>query len=172
MDKSTRKRQKCIKSAISAGDKAKSHCPPSLDASLKRALQQEIKAFSAKKVQADARKEAAISAAGGPSADAYQRWLEQNGGREPTEANPDVLSEDDGIKYLLSKKDPKFEGFLKEVRQTFSPRELRAWNMIMKHNMTYQETADLLSLPVGAVQTLLKRAKMKFIRYMEACKRA
>ena len=87
MKKSTRNRKFCCAPAISVGDACTSHCPPALNKAVKRALLNEIKNFDEKA----ARKEAVDSANGGNSANAYHSWLEQNGGHEPVEANPDVF---------------------------------------------------------------------------------
>src|SRR5258708_31722623 len=119
MKKTYRNGQSCHPSGLSAGNKASANCPPQLTKSVRKAILDEIKICDAEV----ARKEIAESARGGASADAYADWLDQNGGHEPTEANPDVLSENDGIKYLPSKEDGEMANLLTEVRQFFSARE-------------------------------------------------
>ena len=145
------------------GDKTLTTCPPSLNKSLKKALLKEIKEFKEKDAQLEAEK----SARGGPSLDAYNAWLDQNGGHEPIEANPDVLSENDGLIYSSSKKDSDMARLLTEVRQLFSKRELQAWNLVKKHNMSYREAADLLNISPNAVYEYVQSAKAKFIKFLE-----
>lgn len=164
MAKSARNRKSCSPSELNAGDKTSTTCPPALNKSVKLALLKEIKNFDVKK----ARKEIEESAKGGPSADAYHNWLEQNGGHEPVEANPDVLAENDGLKYIESKKDGPMASLLTDVRQAFSKKELQVWNLVMKHNLSQREAADLLSMTRRQLQTHLKRATDKFTKFMEA----
>ncbi len=164
--KSIRKSQICSPTELNAGDKTSTTCPPALNKSEKLALLNEIKSFDEKK----ALKEIEESANGGPSNDAYHRWLEQNGGHEPIEANPDVLSENDGLKYIESKKDNQMIELLKDVRHAFSKKELQVWNLVMKHNITQQEAADLLNITRRQLRTHLQRAHKKFKGFLEASK--
>lgn len=166
MKKSIRKGQSCHPSELSAGDKGVTSCPPDLNKSVKCALSNEIKNFDPK----TARKDAEDSANGGASSDAYNRWLDQNGGHEPIEANPDVLSESDGINYLPSKEDSESANLLTEVRQLLSTRELQVWNLVMRHNLPQQEAADLLNISRSSLRFYLKRANKKFKEFMEAKK--
>jgi DNA-directed RNA polymerase specialized sigma24 family protein len=41
----------------------------------------------------------------------------------------------------------------------------------MKHNMSYREAADLLDVSLSSVQNYVKRARLKFMKFMEAKKR-
>lgn len=163
MKKTYQNHRSCRKGQLNAGDKTSTTCPPSLNKSVKQALLNEIKNFDPK----IARKEAEISARGGPSLNAYNRWLDQNGGQEPTEANPDVLSEGEGIKFIPRKKDKQSVRLLTEFRQYLPTRQLQVWNLIMKHNLSYQEVADLLNLKVSTVQCYVERAKLKFAQFVE-----
>lgn len=168
--KSTRKRKSCIASTVSVGTKEKvtSHCPPDMTDSVKNALLLEIEQFNA----AEAKGGADASAAGGASSDAYHEWLSQNGGREPVEANPDIVAEDDGIKYLFSKKDNKLVCLLREFRQSLTSRELQVWNLVMKHQYSHRDAANLLHMQDRVLETYLTRAKTKFRKFAEAIKRA
>lgn len=158
-----RKRHLPCTPELNVGDKTLTTCPPSLNQSLKKALLKEIEDFNPK----DARLEAEKSARGGPSSDAYNSWLDQNSGHEPSEANPDVLSENDSLIYSPSKKDSTLARLLTEVRQLFSKRELQAWNLIKKHNMSYREAADLLNVSPNAVYEYVQSARTKFIKFLE-----
>lgn len=172
--KSNRKRKNCMSGYYSVGTKEKviGHCPPDLTDSVKTALEKEIADFKADPKQAEeVRKDAELSAAGGPSLDAYQEWLAHNEGQEPAEANPDIVDADDGIKYLPSKKDSKSARLLQEFRQSLTPRELQVWNLVMKHQYSQHETAQLLSIKQQVVLIYLKRAKAKFAKFAEAVKR-
>jgi len=131
---------------------------------VKRALSEEIKNFDTKV----AHKEIEEGARGDASMDAYHDWLDLHDGHEPTEANPDVLAESDGINYLPSKEDGEMANLLTEVRQFFSVRELQVWNLVMKHNLTQQEAADLLNISRPSLQNYLRRANKKFKEFMEA----
>lgn len=148
---------------LNAGDKAKTRCPSALNTAVKKALLKEISIFNA----ADAKRQAEESSKGGPSSEAYSTWLDQNGGHEPNEANPDVLSENDGLIYLPSKEDRHTAYLLEEVRQLFSPRELQVWNIVMKHNISYQDAADLLSISKATLQGYVRTAKAKFNKFIE-----
>jgi DNA-directed RNA polymerase specialized sigma24 family protein len=165
--KSYQKRPSCRKSPIGAGNSVLTGCPPALNKSVKKALLAEIKQFDAKAAQ----KEADDSAKGRRSIDAYTSWVYFHGGHEPLEANLDVLSEDEGLRYFPSTEDSETADLLKDVRQLFSPRELQAWNLVMRHNMSYREAADLLDVSLSSVQNYVKRARIKFMKFMEAKKR-
>lgn len=167
MNNTRQKRSICRKPALSVGDKTLNSCPPALNALVKRSLNKEIKNFNV----AEARREAALSAAGGPSQDAYHAWVEQNGGHEPVEANPDSLAEEDGIKFLPSKKDSALVNLLEEARQTFSDRERQAWNLVMRNCLSYQEAGDLLNISATTVQKYIERGKVKFIKFAQERKR-
>jgi len=138
-------------------------CPPVLGKSAKRALLAEIKQFDAR----ESKREVARSAAGNRSIDAYTSWVYIHGGHEPLEANLDVLSDEDGLKYFPSHDDSEMADLLRDVRQVFSPRELQAWNLVMRHRLSYREAADLLQVSMSAVQNYVKRARAKFVKFME-----
>lgn len=167
MDKSTRKFKKCHATSISAGIKEKvtNHCPPDMTDSVKKALEKEIADFDAAKTRQDIEE----GSDGGPSVNAYHDWL--MGGQELPEANPDVLSEDDGLKYIASKKDHETVRLLKEFRQALTKRELQVWNLIMTRQYSYREAAKLLNIDDSTLRTYLSRAKLKFTKYAEAIKR-
>jgi DNA-directed RNA polymerase specialized sigma24 family protein len=169
MKKSHRNRKFTHTIDVNAGANVATQCPPAMNKAVKRALLKEIKDFN----EREARKEAEVSARGGPSVDAYQQWREDRLQMpEPTEANPDILAEEDGLKYLPSKEDSEMANLLTEVRQLFSPRERQAWNLVMKHNLSYQDAADLLCLSKGTLQGYVRTARTKFKRYMEAMRDA
>lgn len=163
MKKSYQKRPSCRKSPVSAGADVTTSCPHTLSKSLKKALLAEIKDFDAK----GAKKDAELSAQGKRAVDAYTSWVYFHGGHEPTEANPDVLAEEDGIKFISSTEDSEAADLLKDVRQLFSARELQCWNLVMRHNMSYREAGDLLNLSLSTVQEYVRRAKDKFTKFME-----
>lgn len=164
MKKSYQKRPSCRKPPVGAGNQVSTNCPPALSKSAKRALLAEIKQFDAKAAQ----KAADDSAKGKRSVDAYSSWVYFHGGHEPLEANLDVLSEDEGIKYYPSNEDSDMADLLADVRHFFSARELQSWNLVMKHNMSYREAADLLNISLSSVQNYVKRAEKKFKKFMEA----
>lgn len=168
--KSTRKSKNCPPSQLSAGaiERASNSCPPHMSESVKKALEKEIDEFN----KAEAKQSANVSAAGGPTLDAYQEWLEQHGGNEVPEANPDVVSDEDGIKYLPSNKDGKTTSLLKEFRQSLSENELRVWTLMMKHSLSRRKTADLLSLDERDVGKYLRRAKQKMQQFSEGFRHA
>lgn len=168
MKKSTRNGPLCRKSPLSAGDNAANSCPPALKASVKRALKKEIENFDAQQARIDAEE----SAAGKSAVNAYSEWLEVNGGNEPMEANPDVLSEDDGINFLSKMDDDNTASLLEEARFTFSDKEHQCWNLVMIKNMTYQDTGDLLHLSKSTVKSYVERAKKKFTTYLQGVKNA
>jgi DNA-directed RNA polymerase specialized sigma subunit len=168
MDNSMQNEQKDHTIHVSAGDieHTNSHCPSDMTKKVKDALLEEIKRFDPLLAQ----KDADTSAAGGTSVDAYNDWLEQHGGQEPPEANPDVVSEDDGLHYITSKKDEDETRLLTEFRQILSIRELQVWNLVMKHQMSIKDAADLLRVSKSSAQVYLRKAKAKFTKFMEASK--
>lgn len=167
--KSAQNSNSCIASPLSVGtkDKVTGQCPPDMTDSVKQALLKEIEQFNA----AQAKRDADASAAGGPTSDAYHEWLSQNGGQEPIEANPDIVAEEDGIKYLISKKDNKLVCLLMEFRQSLTARELQVWNLVMKHQYSHRDAARLLNIKDRVLETYLTRAKSKFRRFAQAIRR-
>lgn len=164
MNKSTQKSLKPHTTDISVGkERSLSQCPPDMTQKVRDALLEEIRTFD----PALAKREAEKSAAGGRTMDAYHAWLEQHGGQEPAEANPDIVSEDEGLHYIASDKDDDETRLLKEFRQLLSTRELQVWNLVMRHTMSIQDAADLLRIKKGTAQSYLQTAKEKFTKFME-----
>lgn len=167
MHKSTQKSLKPHTTGISVGiERSLNQCPPDMTKKVRDALLEEIKNFD----PVLARREAEKSAVGGRTMDAYNSWLEQHGGQEPPEANPDIVPEDEGLHYITSNKDDDETRLLKEFRQLLSTRELQVWNLVMRHTMSIQDAADLLRIKKGTVQSYLQTAKEKFTKFMEANK--
>lgn len=166
MEKSTKKAKYCRTLHYSAGADPKINCPPYMTDKVKKRLEAEIKEFGKRK-RRTAKLDAELSSNGSESVDAYHSWVSLHGGRELPEANPDVLSDEEGINYFPSAGDSEEACLLEEVRQLFNPRELQAWNLVMRHGMSLSEAAELLKISKSAVQSYLKRAKLKFTQYME-----
>jgi len=163
MVKSKRNRGSCQESQLSAGADVNSTCPPELTSKVKTALEKEIASFNAKKTQDVIEREAVGSSA----LDAYHDWVDRNGGEEPLEANPDVLSEEEGVKFTRPEMSDEEVNLLKEVRHLFSTRELQVWNMVMVHGLSHQNCADLLHIDIKSAEMYLKRAERKFMSFME-----
>jgi DNA-directed RNA polymerase specialized sigma24 family protein len=163
MKKSTRKGQLRGTSDIGAGTDAQTNCPPTLNKRVRRSLQQEIRDFDA----LVAREEAEHSGRGNTDVSAYGAWVFMHGGHEPVEANPDVLSDEEGINYLPSNEDSAHVRLLLEVRQLFTLKELQAWNLVMRHGMSLGEAADLLGISKSSTRNHVDRAKVKFKKFME-----
>lgn len=168
--KLTRKVKFCMSSDPSAGAKAQAEgqCPPELTYRVKKALKEEIKNFDAKQAQ----KEMEESATGGPYIDAYQEWLDQHRGQELPEANPDIVCDEDGFKYIASKKIKNNEivRLLEEFRQSLTKRELQVWNLVMHKQYSHRLTADILKIKPRLIAVYLKRSKAKLVRFAEAMK--
>ena len=81
-----------------------------------------------------------------------------------------ILAEGSSIKFIATKRDKRSAKLLTDFRQQLPVRQLQVWNLVMKHNLSYQEVADLLHLKVSTVQCYVNRAKDKFKQYMEAVK--
>lgn len=165
MKNSHQNSKSCMASRLNAGDKmlVKSNCPAELTEKVKEALLKEIEAFD----KPSAQHEADVSATGGPTNDAYHDWLEQNEGHEPPEANPDIIAEGEGLNYITSNKDDSVVSLLKEFRQTLTARELQVWNLVMAHQLSHRQVERLLKVQRRSVSVYLKRAKVKFIKFME-----
>lgn len=175
MDKSIRKQRKGFELELNAGDveRAASQCPAHMSLKVKMALSKEIAEFEkSQKLQEQARQDAEQSANGGPNIDAYQEWLERNEGHEPPEANPDIVADEDGIKYLPSKRDYETDALLKEFRQALTVKQLQVWNLVMRHRMSNCKAASLLGISEMMVRKQLKLAKKKMYKFMEAIKDA
>lgn len=173
MDKSTRKRRKHHTLGLNAGDveRVVSECPAHMSLKVKMALLNEIAEFDKDKAR-QARNDAGQSARGGPNVDAYQEWLERNQGHEPREANPDTVSDEDGIKYTPSKRDYQTEALLKEFRQSLTDKQLQVWNLVMRHRMSYRKAADLLGIGLSTLRDHLRLAKRQFRKFAEAIRNA
>lgn len=164
MAKSTRKRTKRSALELNAGDveRAASQCPSHMSLKVKMALSKEIEDFQKDKgLQSQVRQDAEQSANGGPTIDAYQEWLERNEGHEPPEANPDIVSDENGIKYIPSKRDVETDNLLREFRQILTDKQLQVWNLVMRHRLSKRKAADLLGIDEKMVRKQLKAAKGK-----------
>lgn len=173
MEKSHQNRRSCRPSVHSArAEELIAHqCPPDMTVAIKAAFKKEIAAFD--EFDALAAKQAAeASAKGNKGSEEYSDWVEKHGGNELVEANPDLLSEEDRLKYLPISKDEAIARILKEFRETLSDRELQVWNLIMARQMTRKETASLLSISERTVSSCLRRGYTKFNKFAEAIKRA
>jgi DNA-directed RNA polymerase specialized sigma subunit len=171
MVKTMQKRRKRFALGLNAGDveRAASQCPAHMSLKVKKALSKEIEDFKrSAKAQTQTRQDAEQSANGGPTLDAYQEWLERNEGHEPSEANPDIVSDEDGIKYLPSKRDYETETLLKEFRQALTDKQLQVWNLVMRHNMSKRKAANLLCISEMMVRKQLAAAKQKLHKFGEA----
>lgn len=158
---------------LNAGDieRAASQCPANMSLKVKNALLKEIKNFEqSKEVKAQVHQDAEQSANGGPTLDAYQEWLERNEGHESPEANPDIVSDEDGIKYLPSKKDYEVDALLKEFRQALTDKQLQVWNLVMRHQMSNRKAGHLLGITEVMVRKQLKLARKKLHKFGEAIK--
>lgn len=173
MAKSTRKRRKTPSLELNAGDveRATSQCPAHMSLKVKMALSKEIEDFQGdKELQSQIRQDAEHSANGGPSIDAYQDWLERNEGHEPPEANPDIVADEDGIKYLPSKRDVETDNLLKEFRQSLTVKQLQVWNLVMRHQLSKRKTAELLSIDYKTVVQHLQAAKRRLHEFKKLFK--
>lgn len=116
-------------------------------------LRAEIAAFKADKdAEPELRAEIEKAACGGKDIDAYQKWVDENGGREPLEANPDQLTDDC----------PSPWGRPQAVDTTgLSELEKDVWALYREAGYSQEDIADQLAVTRKAVEMALRRATRK-----------
>lgn len=102
--------------------------------------------------QKEIRAEIERAANGGKDIDAYQKWVEENGGREPIEANPDHLTYDCN--------QPWAQNQLK-ITTGLSDLERDAWELCKEMGYTREDAAFELGVTPNAVKLAIKRARQK-----------
>lgn len=124
---------------------------PKLTAKQKADLEREIAAFDKKK-ERDTLAEIERAAKSGKDVDAYQLWVEENGGREPVEANPDQLTDD--CPQPWGRIVPKDTTGLSDL-------ERDAWELCKEMGYTRADAARELGVTENAIRTAVARARMK-----------
>lgn len=121
---------------------------PKLTPAQYRKLREEIAAFDEKATRAEIER----AANGGKDVDAYQKWVEENGGHEPVEANPDQLTDECSTPWAES-----------DLKNTVGLSELErdAWELCKEMGYTREDAARELGVTANAVRTALTRARQK-----------
>lgn len=126
---------------------------PKLTPAQFRKLQEEIAAFKKDKdAERELRAEIEKAATGGKDVDAYQKWVDENGGHEAVEANPDQLTSDAAQPWANIT--PADTTGLSEL-------ERDAWELCKELGYTREDAARELDVTPNAIRTALARARQK-----------
>lgn len=136
---------------------------PDLSATQKAKLLREIAQFDTAKTKRIIEE----NAVGKGDIDAYQDWVDNNGGLENKRANPDLLSEDESIDFGRPISDKTMELAKKEINAILSHREAQVWQKVMRDGLTLVETADKLRISQPTVSGYLKSAEKKVQKHFE-----
>ncbi len=103
----------------------------------------------------------------GTEASPYREWLDTRGiygnesdSREPKEANPDNLSEEQSLYYQAQSEDPRLE-IIQAVEKTLTDRQKEILRMCGNEGRTMENTAAILKISKGTVQKTLERIRQK-----------
>lgn len=149
---------------------------PKLTPALEAQLREEIAAFD-KKAEKETLERIEREAVGGKNIDAWKQWRQQQGkddhgakgSNEPVEANPDILSEDDAVKFETPTFSKQIVLATLEIKELLSFRESQVWQMVMRNGLSIKEAADKLRIGERTVEEYLSRAKAKVIEHFKDC---
>lgn len=134
---------------------------PTLTKALKAQLELEIKNFNKDKTLQEIER----NAVGRADKDAYEDWMEQHPGAEDPRANPDVLSEDEAMKFYPVDSDPDVEQAKTELMDLLSPREKQVWKLAMRDGVSVSQAAEKLRISKQAVSQYIKTATAKIQKH-------
>lgn len=103
----------------------------------------------------------------GTEASPYRDYLGEKGDRhqdhddkEPIQANPDQLSEDQGLYYQVPVNDPRI-GLVKEMWHTFTPMQQNVLQMCGYEGRSLDNCAVKLGVSKSRIQNVLSQVKKK-----------
>lgn len=103
----------------------------------------------------------------GTEASPYREWLDNRGdynqeheAAEPAEANPDVLPESAGLYHQAETDDDRMD-FVNAVIATLTDKQKEILRLCGNEGRTIENTAAILNISRGAVQTTLNRIRKK-----------
>lgn len=86
------------------------------------------------------------------------------------EANPDILSEDDAIKFEKPMFSKQLVLATLELKELLSFRESQVWQMVMRDGYSVKEAATKLHIGNRTVEEYISRAKAKVIAHFKDTK--
>jgi len=146
---------------------------PHLTSEVKAELEAEIAAFDKEKTLAEL-EENARPKKDGPG---YTDWKSLHGhndhhqtGNEThglTEAEPDLLSEDDAVKFIKPTFSKQIVLATLEIKELLSFRESQCWQAVMRNGLSVKECAERLHIGERTVEEYLSRAKVKVLEHFK-----
>ena len=136
---------------------------PKMTAKMRKALQNEIKAFD----KAKTLREIELNSVSKPDVSPYQEWLEEQPDmrsarrkiHEPDLANPDQLSDENTFPWGKSP-DGSADSIIRdnEIQNILTDKQWHVWDLCMKQAMTQSEAAKLLHISQPTLAIHLKKA--------------
>ncbi len=135
---------------------------PNLTPEVKSELEAEIAAFDKEKTLAELEENAK------PKRDAqgYSGWKSLEN-KIDNEAEPDLLSEDDAVKFIKPTFSKQIVLATLEIKELLSFRESQCWQAIMRNGLSVKETAERLRIGERTVEEYIARAKAKVIEHFK-----
>lgn len=151
---------------------------PVMGSELEAKLRAEIAAFDEVKTKAELEENAK------PKKDApgYAEWLDSKtrerdlygghflhvaGSPDMASAEPDLLSEDDAVKFIKPTFSKQIVLATLEIKELLSFRESQVWTAVMKNGLSVKECAERLHVGERTVETYIARAKAKVIEHFK-----
>ncbi len=101
----------------------------------------------------------------------YSEWRSLNAanssGTGIREAEPDLLSEDDAIKFIKPTFSKQIVLATLEIKELLSFRESQCWTAVMKNGLSARECAERLHIGERTVEEYIARAKAKVIAHFK-----
>lgn len=138
---------------------------PQLTPKQKAKLQQEIANVNAAKLRKDLENQDFTET---QDVDAYQNWLDENGGKEPLEANPDQMPEEAGNVFYDKHVDEDIEKAKLDIMALLSGREKQVWQYVMRDGMSIIAASERLRISKQAGSQYLAKAKAKVESYFKS----
>lgn len=140
---------------------------PNLTPEVKAELEAEIAAFDKEKTLAELEENAK------PKRDApgYSKWradnFPDNVGNGAAEAEPDILSENDAVKFIKPTFSKQIVLATLEIKELLSFRESQCWQAVMRNGLSIKETAKRLRIGERTVEEYIARAKAKVLEHFK-----
>ena len=137
---------------------------PDMTPEVEAKLKAEIAAFDSKATLEEIEREAV----GGNDINAYQKWREERDQQKlPTEAEPDLVAEDDAPNFDKPMFSKQIVLATLEIRELLSFRELQVWHLVMRNGWSVKEAASKLGIGERTVEEYLSRGKEKVINHFK-----
>ena len=95
------------------------------------------------------------------------RFNSNNGGSGIHEAEPDLLSEDDAVKFIKPTFSKQIVLATLEIKELLSFRESQCWQAVMRNGLSVKECAERLHIGERTVEEYISRAKAKVIEHFK-----